>query len=360
MKKSRIETDVNVKQKSKLKTALKIILIILIVLILAVTIYFLIELKKADGDATRATINVLQNVASTVVDEEPVYILLMGYSTDQGTNLTDTIILLGYNPQNQKAFMVSIPRDTFVGKNLTKATGNDKINALYGINGVDDTISAVEKMTGVDIDYYITINTEALIDIVDILGGVEFDVPIDMNYDDKSQNLHIHLEEGLQTLNGEQVEGLLRFRHNNNGSSYDTEYGDNDYGRMHTQRDFIIALAKQTLASNDLSKLKQIIEKIFDNLETDCPMTVMFSYLTYVYDFNMDNLETEQLPGTSVLANDLWVFQYDEDETEDMMERILKHFNSQTLNSELEIEEENSFNEVYDEEYNEVLNTYSY
>ena len=364
-KNSRIEIEsdakTKVKAKGKVGTVIKIILIILLALILAAACYFLIELKKADGDAKRAAVNVLQNVASTVVDEEPVYVLLLGYSTDQGLQLTDTIILLGYNPQTQKSFMVSVPRDTFVGNSLSRATSYDKINALYGNEGAENTVSAVEEITGVDIDYYVTINTEALIQTVDILGGVEFYVPMDMKYDDKSQKLHINLKEGLQTLNGEQAEGLLRFRHNNNGTSYDSEYGDNDYGRMHTQRDFLMAVAEQTLEANDLSKLKDIIETIFANLETDCPLSVIFSYLTYVYDFDMDNLEMQQVPGTSVLANNLWVFQYDEEETEEMMQGVLEHFNSETPNAEMDAAAEevnNSIGNTTNEIENEIQNSY--
>ena len=364
---SRIEKSSGIKARGKVGIVLKIILILFLAIILAAACYYLVELKKADGDTTRAAINVLQNVASTVVDEEPVYVLLLGYSTDQGLTLTDTIILTGYNPQTQKAFMVSIPRDTFVGSSLTRATSYDKINALYSNEGADDTVNAVEEITGVDIDYYVTVNTDALIEIVDILGGVEFYVPMDMKYDDRSQNLHINLEEGLQTLDGKQAEGLLRFRHNNNGTTYDSEYGDNDYGRMRTQRDFIMAVAEQTIVANDLSKLEEIVGTIFDNLVTDCPMSVILSYLTYVYDFDMDNLETNQVPGTSVLANDLWVFEYDEEETEEMMQTILEHFNSETPNAELiaaEEEELNSTNEVsndiYDESSDEDLNGNSY
>ena len=86
-----------------------------------------------------------------------------------------------------------------------------------------------------EIKYYVTIDNNVLIKLVDILGGVEFDVPVNMDYDDKTQNLHIHLKKGKQIINGKKAEMLLRFRHNNNGTSYSKEYGDNDYGRMKTR-----------------------------------------------------------------------------------------------------------------------------
>ena len=334
MQKSRIEKqgkNENKEEKSSgsvVVTIFKLIIIFILVFILTVMCMFWNELRNSEGDATRAAVEVLRNVADVTVEEDPIYVLLLGYSTDQGLTLTDTIMLLGYNPQTQKAFMVSIPRDTFVGTSLLKATSYDKINALYSNDGAEDTIEAVEEITGVDIDYYVAVNTDVVIEIVDIIGGVEFDVPIDMDYDDPTQDLHIHLEAGLQLIDGEAAEGLLRFRHNNDGTTYDTEYGDNDYGRMRTQREFIAAAIEQCLEVNDLSTMKEIVTTVFDNLETDCSLTTILSYLVYIYDFDMDDLSTAQIPGESVLANSLWVFQYDEDETEELMAEILEDFNS--------------------------------
>ena len=187
------------------------------ILIISLILWFLVEFKKSDGNVTKATIGMLEKVADNVVEAKEVYVLFMGVSTDLKQKLTDTIMLMGYNPEKQKAFIVSIPRDTFVGRNLNTATAKDKINSLYSVSP-EKTVSAVEKLTNVEIDYYVMMNTDSLIKIVDILGGVQFDVPINMNYDDKSQNLHIHLKKGPQLINGKKAEGLLRFRHNNNGS----------------------------------------------------------------------------------------------------------------------------------------------
>ena len=124
------------------------------------------------------------------------------------------------------------------GKSLTNARPQDKINAFYDEKNTQKMLDKVNELTGLGIEYYVTISNEALIKLVDIIGGVEFDVPIDMNYDDKSQNLHIHLKKGVQMIDGKKAEMLLRFRHNNNGTSYPVEYGDNDYGRMKTRTKF--------------------------------------------------------------------------------------------------------------------------
>ena len=115
------------------------------------------------------------------------------------------------------------------------AKPKDKINSIYSEKNPDKILSKINELTGLNIQYYVTIDNNALIKLVDILGGIEYDVPIDMNYDDKTQNLHIHLKKGVQLIDGKKAEMLLRFRHNNNGTSYSNEYGDNDFGRMKTR-----------------------------------------------------------------------------------------------------------------------------
>ena len=218
-----------------IKRVLKLLGTILLFFVIIVDIMFFMELKKAKWNPAKAVVGILKNVANNVTNSEPIYVLLLGQNKDLGQTLTDTIMCLGYEPVKQKAFIVSIPRDTFVGKNINKATANDKINSIYRDKNPEKMLEKVNDITGLNIKYYIKIDNNALIKLVDILGGVEFDVPIDMNYDDKTQNLHIHLKKGMQTINGKEAEMLLRFRHNNNGTSYSREYGDNDFGRMKTR-----------------------------------------------------------------------------------------------------------------------------
>ena len=131
-------------------------------------------------------------------------VLLLGVSTDISSKLTDTIIVASYNPKNQTANLLSIPRDTYIGTNRNKADSYDKINSLYQ-KGPDKILEEVNEITGLDIKYYVVIETGALVDLVNAIGGVDFDVPIDMDYDDPTQDLHIHLKSGMQKLNGNQV-----------------------------------------------------------------------------------------------------------------------------------------------------------
>ena len=129
---------------------------------------------------------------NTLKDLDTLQVLLMGVSTDNGLKLTDTIIVGSYDPKTQKASLLSIPRDTFVGKNIKTGGGSDKINALYQSGGAEKTLEAVNEITGLDLKYYMVIDNQALIKLVDVIGGVEFEVPYvpgGMVYDDPTQDL---------------------------------------------------------------------------------------------------------------------------------------------------------------------------
>ena len=138
---------------------------------------------------------------------EGVYTCLLTGS-DEGNLRADTIMLGCFDTNNKTATLVSIPRDTLVLRNGK----NSKINAVYGNGKGEAMAQAVSELLGVPVDYYVSVDLDAFGAIVKAIGGVYFDVPIDMNYDDPYQDLHIHLEKGYQKLNAEQAIGVVRFR----------------------------------------------------------------------------------------------------------------------------------------------------
>ena len=305
-----------------LKKVLKFFGVIVLFFIIIIDFIFLIELKKNGGNASKAVAGVLKNVATNATNSEPIYVLLLGQNKDLGQNLTDTIMCLGYDPKNQEAFIVSIPRDTFVGKNIYDAKPKDRINCVYNEKHPEKILSKINEITNLNIKYYVVIDNKSLIKLVDVLGGVEFDVPIDMDYDDKTQNLHIHIKKGLQMIDGKTAEQLLRFRHNNNGTSYPQEYGDNDLGRMKTGRDFILAICKQVLNVRTIDEIKEIIEFGFDNIKTNIALEDIISYSILAMDFDPEKLRLEQLPGDSVYTNGVWVFKLNESECNKLLEEL--------------------------------------
>ena len=318
----------NIKQKPKKKMKMwkKIFLVILLILLIAGGVFAYRVYKNGGG---------LSGMLATVVghDEETrkqlgeLQVLLMGVSTDQeGVALTDTIIVASYNPNTQKAVLLSIPRDSFTGKNTKRAVASDKINAIYNMTrNPKETVEAVKELTGLNLQYYAIVQTEALIELVDAIGPIEYYVPTNMNYDDTSQDLHIHFEEGLQEIDGQEAEELLRFRKNNDGTSFPSEYGDNDIGRMRNQREFITAVVEQTVKLENITKLGSILDIASRNLITNLDFDVLKDYLPYAVEFNTENLQTASLPGSVPdlsQTNNVSIFVVDEEETEQLVKEL--------------------------------------
>lgn len=315
----------NQKKKTKKKVWKKILLIFLAVLLVAGGV-FAYKVHRNGGGMSGMLATMVGHDENTKKNLGEFRALILGISTDQdGVDLTDTIMVASYNPNTQKATLLSIPRDTYTGKTPSKASAYEKINALYSRkHRPDETLKAVNEITGLNIEYYVVVKTEALIKLVDVIGGINFNVPIDMDYDDVTQDLHIHLKAGEQRLDGDKAEQVVRFRHNNNGTSYPEEYGDNDTGRMRTQREFIMQVVKQTAKPENIFKLGEILDVAKEYVITNIDFNVAKDYIPYVVEFNTDNLLTETLPGTNTNknTNQTWVFIHNQKQTEELVQEL--------------------------------------
>ena len=298
--------------KKKKKVWKKVLLIMLFIILIAGSV-FAYKVCKNGGGMSGMLATVVGHDENTKKNLGEFRCLILGISTDQeNVDLTDTIMVASYNPNTQKATLLSIPRDTYTGKTPAKATAYEKINALYSRkHRPDETLEAVNEITGLDIKYY-------------VIGGITFDVPIDMNYDDTSQNLHIHLKAGEQKLDGDKAEQLVRFRHNNDGTSYPEEYGDNDTGRMRTQREFIMQVIKQTAKPENIFKIGEILEVAKEYVITNIDFEVAKDYVPYAVEFNTDDLLTASLPGINTNKNTSgkWVFIHDKKATQALIQEL--------------------------------------
>ena len=319
------KTKQNPNIKRKKKKWKKVILIILLILIIAggVLAY---RVHQNGGGLTGILATAVGHNEETLKELDEFRCLILGISTDEeGALLTDTIMVASYNPNTQKATLLSIPRDTYTGKNPSKATAYQKINSIYSRNkDPNEVLDAVNDITNLGLQYYAIVKTEGFIKLVDAIGGVTFNVPIDMDYDDTSQDLHIHLKAGEQVLDGDKAEQLVRFRHNNDGTSYPEEYGDNDLGRMRTQREFIMEVIKQTAKVENIFKIGEILDVAEENVITNIDFNAIKDYIPYAVEFNTENLLTATLPGVSTNKNDAgtWVYIHDEEETATLIQEL--------------------------------------
>lgn len=325
--------DTKIKNKRKKRSLFGKILLTIIVLLLiggiAYAGYFIYKVQENGGGLSGVVKTAMGYDENKKKNMQPINILVLGESgVGDGYKLTDTIILCSYNPKLQKASMLSIPRDTYVGKRDKNSASqmylaSYKMNSVYrnGTN-IEETIECVGKLTGLDLKYYVLVDTDALIKAVDTIGGVNFNVPIDMDYDDPTQDLHIHLKAGMQLLDGDKAEQLVRFRHNNDGSSYPMSYGDNDLGRMRTQREFIEETAKQLMQAKNIFQLKNLIDIGFESIKTNLDIDTIKDYVPYGIDFNMEDLQTETLPGVPELVNGVWIYTANKKQTNEIIDKM--------------------------------------
>lgn len=307
------------KKKGKNNKVLKIILAIFLIAVLALAGLFVKRWNENGFTLGGFVATILGHDSNTLANLPRVNVLLIG----QSQALTDTILVCSYDPKIQDVAMLSIPRDTFVGNNKNTATAFDKINALYQTDP-DLLLRKINQITGLDIKYYVKVDTQGLRELVDSVGGIYFDVPIDMEYEDSAQDLYIDLKAGYQLLDGDKAEQVVRFRHNNDGSSYPLEYGDQDLGRMKTQRAFLTEVIRQLAKPENITKVDDYIRIASEHVETNFNLWTLKDYAPYAIDFNPDNIKSTALPGVPQKCNELWFFIHNQAETDAIINEMFR------------------------------------
>ena len=203
--------------------------------------------------------------------KEGVYTFLLA-GKDVASGATDTMLLLSYDINEKTIRGMNLPRDTMVNV----STSAKRLNTVYAFNrtgktpqektanGMNALKEEVGRLTGVTPDFYVLVEWDAIGRLVDALGGVEFEVPFDMDYDDPYQNLHIHQKAGLRLLSGDDAMQVIRHRKNNDGS-----HSNGDIGRMEVQQDFLKAVVKKCLQPAIFLKISSLVEIFKENVETD-------------------------------------------------------------------------------------------
>lgn len=214
------------------------------------------------------------------------------FGIDKISGSTDTIMVATFDVPNKKIGLVSIPRDTVVRRDHQNG-GFNKVNAAHALGGVDQLKRELQELLGIPIDFYVKIKLSAFEKLVNAVGGVWFDVPQDMDYDDPEQDLHIHLKAGYQQLDGNQAMGLVRFRQDNFGN--DT-FGD--VGRTGVQQAFLKAMLSQVMSNASLSSIPELIDVLFNYVETDADLNAALYFGGKLLGMDLDaGIETATLPA---------------------------------------------------------------
>ncbi|NJR65949.1 MAG: LCP family protein [Leptolyngbyaceae cyanobacterium CRU_2_3] len=226
----------------------------------------------------------------------PINVLVMGIdlpldlpentpSKDVFSGRSDTMLLVHLDPDKNTVNVLSIPRDTQVD---LPGEGIEKINYANVVGGSKMAAQVVsQNLNGVTIDRYVRISTGAFRELVDLLGGVDVFVPQDMQYVDQTQNLHIDLKKGQQTLSGKQAEEFARFRHDDKG----------DIGRVQRQQQLIRALRDKLKNPTLVARLPQAIELFQKYIDTNLSPEEMLSLVGFGLGLKQDDFRMVMLPG---------------------------------------------------------------
>ncbi len=237
---------------------------------------------------------------------EDVYNILVA-GLDDISNSTDVIMICSLDLKNGAASVLQIPRDTYINKNVATYKVS-RINAVYAAaynyevnhkgkkadeartTAINALCDVVEQNMCVVIDRYAVLTIDGFSDIINKIGGVEFDVPFDMKYSDPEQDLYIDLKAGKQLLDGDRAAQFVRYRYG---------YSNADIGRIEKRADFLRAVAVQ-LKQKPLSALEGVISAVIgDCLSTDVGLNDAVYFLRGAYGIDVENVTIETLAGGS-------------------------------------------------------------
>ena len=232
-------------------------------------------------------------------------VLILGRDTGGGGN-TDTMLLASYDVTNQKANVMSIPRDTMVNVNWDVK----KINSVYNMNGggekgIKALYKEISQLVGFEPDYQVILEWEAVGKIVDAIGGVDFDVPYPMDYHDPAQDLVIEQAPGLRHLSGDDAMQVIRWRKNDHDSPYGYNKGGvGDAGRMELQQNFLKAVIKEMMQPKNVLNIGKIAKVFEESVETDLSFQniLWFGKRAFSGGLSMDDVNFMTMPYKGAAA----------------------------------------------------------
>jgi LCP family protein required for cell wall assembly len=282
-------------KKNKKKSKLSKVIFVLVLVCLAVIfgwagyvgayVYPMLVMDYTEEE-TPAPITEKQQEA---FDQGKLTVLLMGSDRREGDNVSrsDTLMVAFVDLYEKEIRLLSMPRDTYV---TIPTTGEQtKLNHAYAYGGVDLTKETLKYNFGIECEYFMDVDFQGFIDIIDALGGVTVDVPYDMYYIEEG----IDLKAGVQTLDGSKALQFCRFRGDSRG----------DLGRIEHQQAFLVALKESLFSAGTLFKIPEISSAVMDNMVTDFTGTQLLQILLQFKDGV--NFETYQPQVDLALIDEL-------------------------------------------------------
>ena len=239
-------------------------------------------------------------------------VLILG--KDDAAELTDVMMLASFDLQTPSLTVMQIPRDTYLA--YTNADYKKINGAVRSLGGERELCDLLGKALGVSIDGYVSFDLDFVEDAVDALGGVQVDVPFDMDYDDPYQDLSIHLKQGIQTLSGKEATHFIRYR---------SGYLRGDLGRMDAQKLFVASFLRAFLEKGDLGNLPRAAMMVAKYLRTDMRVDTLVALTGIVKRLSPADVTLLTLPGEEVRSqySGAWYYVLSKSGMMEVVERFL-------------------------------------
>ena len=311
------------KGSSKIKLFFKVSLLLTLSFAICATAYGVYLTKQAE----HAVNNAYEEIEERKIPEkrevkvEPaqdnVSVLILGVDDSEKRNQgadnsrTDALLLATLNNKTKTVKLVSIPRDSYVY--IPHIGYKDKINHAHARGGTLATLETVEELFDIPIDYYVRVNFNAFIDIVDALGGIEAEVPYRMLEKDEFDRNTVNLQPGLQTLNGREALALAR-----------TRKQDSDIERGKRQQEIIKAIATKAASVTSITKYDDILSAVGSNMKTNMSFNEMKAFFTYLTN-GMPRIDTLTLEGYDDMSTGVYYYQLDEENVKEVSHILNSH-----------------------------------
>ncbi len=210
---------------------------------------------------------------------------IKGFKMHERTVNVDTIILVRVDKEKQSFVFMPIPTNT----QIYVDGGNTTLSAVYSKHGLDFVCRKVRALTGLNIDYYVSMSIPKLVSAIDAIGGISYMVPVDMHYIDETQSLEINLKKGQQTLDGKKSLDLLRY----------SSYSDGNVSRMAIGVDFLKALLDKMTAPGYFDRAQSIYNSVVGYADTNFALDDLLENIDLIFSYSKYDKVNVSYPGVS-------------------------------------------------------------
>ncbi|WP_066258907.1 LCP family protein [Neobacillus drentensis] len=306
--------------KKKRKRILLWVLMPILLLIIGATAYGGFLYNKAESVMNKSYKPIDRDSKKTNVKLENTSILFIGVDDSEkrknnGSSRSDALMLATFNKNDKSIKLLSIPRDSYV--HIPEKDIYTKITHAHAYGGVKLTLETVEELLDVPVDYYVKMNFNAFIDVINALDGVKVDVPFTFSeQDSKDHAKAITLQKGIQELDGEQALAFAR-----------TRKIDSDIQRGMRQQQIVKAIIAKGSSIKSITNYTDVMEAVGKNMSTDLTFDQMKSFISYIQAGKGINVESLSLKGSDSYINRIYYYQLDETALEETKSILKAHLN---------------------------------